>query len=216
MSICTRVRCDSLLDARKPSHVRTIVTLLAVVIAVLQFVGGTAEAHGGGPGLGYDPCMRRVGVDDFVHMAVYQPEFNPFAEYCGALPQAGRVLLVFDLIGSELPDSPIGLDVLQDDGRLKVSLPAQHHHSGVANLPADLPAGTYTVRVNIEEPDGLRRVTFPLAVGAWWDRLIVPLLAVLLIIVLTAAYCAIQIKGQAVERNGSLSKNPVELLRRRG
>ncbi len=181
---------------------------------VLCFAVGVAQAHGGGPGLGYDPCMRQAGADDFIHLAVYQPEFNPFAEYCGALPEAGRTLLVFDLMGAELPDARVSLEVLEEGGRFQLSVPARRYRSGIAGLQADLPRGKYTVLVSIDEPDGRYRLTFPLTVGAWWDRLVAPVEVVLLIGVATAGYCAFQIRRLVSERGSSLMRNPVELRRR--
>jgi hypothetical protein len=195
--------------------VRTLLTLPIILVAALGFAVGIAEAHGGGPGLGYDPCIRQAGVDDFIHLAVYQPDFNPFAEYCGALPQAGRTLLVFDLIGAELPDAPVSLEVLQEGGRFRLSVPARRYRSGVAGLRADLPPGKYDVLVSIEGPNGRHRITFTLAVGAWWERLVVPLLIVLLISAATAGYCVFQIRGTASERSGSVVLYPVEPRRSR-
>jgi hypothetical protein len=209
MSIDGTSVSDSIILAGARAAVRTMLMLPIILIPALYFAVGIAEAHGGGPGLGYDLCMRQSGADDFIHLAVYQPEFNPFAEYCGALPQAGRTLLVFDLIGAELPDARVSLDVVQEGGRLQVSVPPRRYRSGVADLPADLPAGIYTVLVSIEQPDGRHRLTFPLVVGAWWDRLIVPLVIVLLIGLVTAGYCVFQIRGGATGRGSSLMKNPV-------
>ena len=182
----------------------------AVFGLVLCFVAGVAEAHGGGPGLSYDPCMQQTGADDFIHLAVYQPEFNPFAEYCDALPKAGRTLFVFDLMGAELPDAPVSLEVLEEGGSFQLSLPPRRYHSGVADLRADLPPGKYTVLVSVEEPGGRRRLAFPLAVGAWWGRLITPLLIVLLIGLVTAAYCIFEVRAMASERRNSATNNRIE------
>jgi hypothetical protein len=51
-------------------------------------------------------------------------------------------------------------------------------------------------------------------VGAWWDRLIVPLVIVLLIGLVTAGYCVFKIRSRASEDDSSLMKNPVELRQR--
>ncbi|MBV8454281.1 MAG: hypothetical protein JOZ29_18705 [Deltaproteobacteria bacterium] len=215
MSIGRTFRGDSCAVASAHVAVRTMLLLSIILIVAFYFDGGIAQAHGGGPGLGYDPCMQQSGADEFIHLAVYQPEFNPFAEYCGALPQAGRTLLVFDLIGAELSDAQVSLDVLQEGGRLQMSVPPQRYRSGVANLPADLPAGTYTVLVSIEQPDGHHRLRFPLVVGAWRDQLIAPIVIVLLIGLATAGYCLFQIRDGASGRGSSPMKNPVELRQRR-
>jgi hypothetical protein len=173
---------------------RLVFILAAALSVALCLDAGIAQAHGGGPGLTYDPCMRQTGADDFIHFAAYQPEFNPFAEYCDALPKAGRALLVFDLIGAELPEAAVSLEVLDEGGRLQVAVPARRYHSGVANLQTNLPPGKYAVVIKIGEPGDNHRIAFPLTVGAWWDKLLVPAAIVLVIIIATLAYCAIQVK----------------------
>jgi hypothetical protein len=191
--------------------VRTKLMLALILIATPYFAVGIAEAHGGGPGLGYDPCVRQSEAGELIHMAVYQPQFNPFAEYCSSLPRAGPALLVFDLIGADLPEARVSLDVSQEGGPLKLSMPARRYHSGVAALPADLPAGRYHVLVSIEKPDGRQHFAFPLVVGVWWGRLFAPLVIVLLVGIVTACYCVFQIRSDASERSNSPFKNPVEL-----
>ena len=127
--------------------------LLPIVFSIaVCCMPGRVEAHGGGPGLDYDPCVRPAG-DGFVHMAVYQPGFNRFAEYCSTLPQSGATLLVFDLMGVELSDASISLTLMRQGGSFHLSVPPRHYRSGVADLRADLPAGKYLVLVNIEDID---------------------------------------------------------------
>jgi hypothetical protein len=214
MSIGETAETALLMMASVRKAARALLALALLLTTALCLATDSAEAHGGGPGLAYDPCMRQAGADDFVHLAVYQPEFNPFAEYCGALPKAGRTVLVFDLLGVELPDDRVSLELLQEGGRFQLFVPAQRYHTGVADLPADLPAGTYTVLVSIDEPDGHHSVAFPLAVGAWWDRLIVPLAIMLLIGTATTGYCVLQTRAIASDSAASLIKNPVKLQRR--
>ena len=214
VSSCGRVGGIWLL-LKIPGQKNSVVLLLGVIVAVaICFAPAVAHAHGGGPGLDYDPCMRQAGADDFVHLTVYQPEFNPFAEYCGALPQSGGTLLVFDLMGLELPDAPVSLAVVQEGGAFRLSVPARRYRAGVVDLRAKLPPGKYTVLMSVDEPDGLHRLTFPLSVGAWWDRLVAPLVAVLLIGLTTAGYCVFQIRRLASDRGSPLMKNPIELVRR--
>jgi hypothetical protein len=213
MSVGGRPTSDSFVISGVRVAARSMLMLPIALSVAFYFALGIAEAHGGGPGLGYDPCMGQVGADDFIHLAVYQPEFNPFAEYCGALPKAGRTLLVFDLMGGDLPDARVSLDVFDEGGRFHLSVPARLYRSGVADLRADLPPGRYTVLVGIDQPEGRHRLAFPLAVGAWWERLVVPLVIVLLIGSVTAGYCVFQIRGIASEYRNSPTKNPIELRR---
>jgi hypothetical protein len=190
---------------------RVTFALAAAVSLVLCFAAGIAEAHGGGPGLTYDPCMQQTGADDFIHLAVYQPDFNPFAEYCAAVPQAGRTLLVFDLMGAELPDEPVSLEVSEEGGHVRMSVPSRRYRSGVADLRADLPPGKYTVLVSIDEPRESRRLAFPLTVGAWWGRLVVPVVIILLIGLVTVGYCIFQIRGSTSDLADSATTSPIEL-----
>lgn len=182
---------------------------------VLCFTARTAEAHGGGPALTYDPCIKQTDTDSFIHFAVYQPQFNPFAEYCEALPKAGRALLVFDLMGNDLPDALLSMEVLQKGGPFHLAIPAKRYRSGIVNLQADLPRGKYIVVVGIEGPEGSRHLTFPLAVGAWWNRLATPMLIALLIILATAGFCAFEITTIRSELNGPSRTSRLNLLKRK-
>jgi hypothetical protein len=195
MSVRERLRSNPRVLAAVGVAVRLMLILPLISVAALHLAVGKAEAHGGGPGLGYDPCTRQLGEDDFIHLAAYQPGFNPFAEYCGTLPVAGGTLLVLDLIGAELPGSEISLHLLAKDARFQLSVPARRYGSGVASVRADLPPGKYELLVNIEELTDSRHLTFPLVVGAWWQRLVAPVAFVLLIGVLTTGYCRFQLRS---------------------
>jgi hypothetical protein len=192
---------------------RIAVAAVAAFSIVFSCGLGVAEAHGGGPGLTYDPCVQGAGSDDFVHLAVYQPRFNPFAEYCEAVPKAGSTLLVFDLMGSELPNLPVSLDVVDMGARSQLSVPPRRYRSGVVDVRADLPPGRYTVLVNVDEPEGRRGVAFPLTVGARWNGLGLPIAIILVIAVVTAAYCAFQFRFIAPERGNLSVKDRIELRR---
>lgn len=192
---------------------RITAALLPAFSIVFSCSIGVARAHGGGPGLTYDPCVQRAGSDDFIHLAVYQPAFNPFAEYCEAVPKAGSTLLVFDLMGTELPNVPVSLDLVENGARSHLSVPPRRYRSGVVDLRADLSAGRYTVLVNVDQPEGRRRLAFPLAVGPRWGALVVPLAIILLIAVVTAGYCAFQFRCLASERDNLPVENRIELRR---
>jgi hypothetical protein len=143
--------------------------------------------------------MRVAGPDNFVHFTAYQTQFNPFAEYCGALPRSGRTLLVFDLLGVGLPDHPISIELVQDNGVARLSVPARPYHSGIINLVADLAPGRYTAYVSVGDP-GFHRLAFPLSVGTWWNALVGPVIVGLLVLIFTSAYCRYQMRLLADER----------------
>src|SRR5439155_23991515 len=137
---------------------RVTLAVAAAFSVVVCCTAGVAGAHGGGPGLTYDPCMQRTGGDEFIHMAAYQPEFNPFAEYCEALPKAGSTLLVFDLMGSGLPDTPVSLEIVEKGARFQRFVPPRRYRSGVIDFRVDLEPGKYRMLVNVDGPDGRRRL----------------------------------------------------------
>lgn len=196
----------------RPSGFRRWVGPLIVLAA--WFAPGLASAHGGGPGLLYDPCARRAGEDYFVHFAAYQPQFNQFEEYCGSLPRSGKTLLVFDLLGVELPQVPIAIDVVADGGAHRLTVPARRYGSGVIDLETDLTPGNYTAILMIGEPPV--RLAFPISVGAWWKRLLGPASIAFLILSVAAAYCAYQIRLSSIERCRTGAGTLVELPRRHG
>jgi hypothetical protein len=125
-------------------------------------------AHGG-VGIEKDPCVRRAGPY-LIHFAVYQPQFNPTAEYCAAVPNAGNTILVFDLVDPELRNWPLTIQVVEavnaPEPKTVLYIPPQTYPTGVVNAEAhlDLP-GKYTAIVTLE---GLSHtIQFPLRVAMW-------------------------------------------------
>src|SRR5208337_3783791 len=84
--------------------------LLIATFAVVGWLSPmTAWAHRfGGP---HDPCERRVGAS-LVHITLYQPQFDPDAEYCDVVPRSGNTVIVVDVLGDDLRRVPIGLQVV--------------------------------------------------------------------------------------------------------
>jgi len=190
--------------------VRYVLALAMLPIGMSLSIG-SAEAHGGGPGLTYDPCIRQTGTGEFVHLAVYQPGFNPFAEYCDALPAAGPALIVFDLMCEELPADEVWMELRRPDGTLQLSRPPRRYRSGIASLQANLPAGTYKITVSIAEAEGRRQLEFPLIVGARWSSVLTPIAAMAVIAFATCGYCIFQIRLMASDRPRLSSRTPTEL-----
>lgn len=103
---------------------RVLFRLLPIFfMAVIWLSPGLARAHGGGPGLDYDACIRGVEMEHFVHFAAYQPQFNPFAEYCGTLPRAWQDPAGFRLDGRQ-PSRPSDLNRSSRGGRSAPSVRA--------------------------------------------------------------------------------------------
>lgn len=148
---------------------------------VLSLIPATiAWAHGGGPGLNYDPCARSVG-QYYVHMAAYQPDINRFQEYCGSIPAGGKTLLVFDLVGAAMRQIPVGIEIMErgsSAGNHKVlSVPTAEHPSGVIDVTIPLePGHSYVALVTVGESPASATVVFPIQVSRWWSDLEIPAL----------------------------------------
>jgi len=75
-----------------------------------------------------DPCRRQIG-DSLLHLTLYQPQFDPVAEYCEETPRAGKTVMVVDVTDGELRQTPIGLEVSETEvsgqSRIVQSLPAK-------------------------------------------------------------------------------------------
>jgi hypothetical protein len=125
-------------------------------------------AHGG-VGIEKDPCVRRAGPY-LIHFAVYRPQFDPAAEYCAAVPNAGNTILVFDLVDPELRRRPLTIQVPEalsaPAPKTVLYLPPQTYPTGVVNAEAhlDLP-GQYTAIMTFAEPADT--IQFPLRVAMW-------------------------------------------------
>src|SRR5271167_1519924 len=88
----------------------TRISLLALAIGAAMSANPTAAlAHRfGGPN---DPCERKIG-SALIHITLYQPEFDPDAEYCDQVPRAGNTVLVVDVLGDDLRRLPLGVRIL--------------------------------------------------------------------------------------------------------
>jgi hypothetical protein len=147
-------------------------------------------AHrGGGPN---DPCERRLGAS-LIHLTLYQPQFDPDAEYCNEVPREGKTVMVVDVSAGELRQVPMSLEVVaaSDSGQSRtiLSVPPQIYRRGVVDTEVTLNAGSdYVARVVLEQ--GADRepqlLSFPIRVAAWYRAIIVPALIVVAVLALTA------------------------------
>lgn len=164
-----------------------------VLVAMLAMAGwllsSTAWAHrGGGPN---DPCERRLGAS-LVHLTLYQPNFDPDAEYCNEVPREGKTVMVVDIEGDRLRQAPIALEMIASDesGPRKIlSIPPRIYRRGVADAEVMLDSRSdYTARVVLLDAANLTAIplTFPIRVGAWYRPIILPALIILAVLALTA------------------------------
>src|ERR1700683_4688471 len=129
------------------------VACLALTIIAGCLLRGVAFAHRfGGPNA---PCEPRIGTS-LIHITLYQPQFNPDAEYCDQIPRAGNTVLVVDVLGDDLRRQALGVEVLavRDNGpdQVVLSIPPQIYRRGVADTQVVLQGGTnYITRISIGE-----------------------------------------------------------------
>src|SRR5215469_16761561 len=149
-----------------------------------------AHAHKfGGPN---DPCERKLGAA-LIHITLYQPQFDPDAEYCDEVPREGNTVFVLDTLGAEMRRVPIGVRIFAvgKDGphHLAVSLPPAVYPRGVVDTQVNLAEGFgYVATVSIGSPAGVRAAeySFPIRVRAWYRALVMPVLLVVGVLALVA------------------------------
>jgi hypothetical protein len=189
----------TVLDSGTRRRLHPLAAAAVVIVIATTILPRQVWAHGGGPGLDYDPCAQSAGMNNYVHFSAYQPEFNRFAEYCGGVPQGGRTLLVFDLVGSELTNAPVAVEIAQNGGTRRVAIPARRYPSGVIDVQTDLASGAYSAMLTIGTIPVVYRVHFDLEVGAWWHPLVAPLTVAAIILIVAAVYCLFQARTLAAE-----------------
>jgi len=168
---------------------RAELILVAILAIAVSLVSTVAWAHrGGGPN---DPCERRLGAS-LVHLTLYQPNFDPDAEYCNEVPREGKTVMVVDIEGDRLRQAPIALEVMasDDSGPRKIlSVPPKIYRRGVADAEVTLDSGSdYVARVVLLDDPSQTAIplTFPIRVGAWYRPIILPALIILAVLALTA------------------------------
>jgi cytochrome oxidase Cu insertion factor (SCO1/SenC/PrrC family) len=165
--------------------------LFAMLVCVLSLVAAPpAHAHKfGGPN---DPCERKLGAA-LIHITLYQPQFDPDAEYCDVVPREGNTVFVLDTMGDRLRQVPIGVQIfaIDRDGsrRIAVDLPPAVYRRGVVDTQVNLAEGySYLATVSIGSLAGAPadEYSFPIRVRAWYRALVMPFLLVLGVLALVA------------------------------
>src|ERR1700683_3189334 len=144
-----------------------LIACFAMTMVISCLPRGVAYAHRfGGPN---DPCERKIGTS-LIHITLYQPEFNPDAEYCDQIPRAGNTVLVVDVLGDDLRREALGVQVIaaRDSGPDKVllSIPPKIYRRGVADAQVLLDdSGAYITRISIGEGSGQQLLAFKVRVS---------------------------------------------------
>jgi len=139
-----------------------------------------------------DPCRKQIGAS-LLHMTLYQPQFDPDAEYCEELPRAGKAVLVVDVTPGELRQAPISVEVVSTDqsgqSQTILLLPSNVYERGVVDSEVLFKDGNdYVVRVGVEVGEGKepQQFAFPVQIAAWYRAMIKPMLMVVGLMVITA------------------------------
>src|SRR5271168_1897161 len=140
-----------------------LASCIAMTVMVGWLMQGAAFAHRfGGPN---DPCERKLGTS-LIHITLYQPQFDPDAEYCDQIPRAGNTVLVVDVLGDDLRRLPLGVSVLSrggsDSGRAVLTVPPKIYRRGVADAQVVLNDGdNYVTRISLGEGAEQQVLSFP-------------------------------------------------------
>src|SRR5580704_8992154 len=130
-----------------------LISWAAVTVIVVWLLQGAAFAHRfGGPN---DPCERKIGTS-LIHITLYQPQFDPDAEYCDQIPRAGNTVLVVDVLGDDLRQLPLGIKVLAKGApereRSVLSLSPKIYRRGVADAQVILDDNrAYVTQISLGE-----------------------------------------------------------------
>jgi hypothetical protein len=161
-----------------------------VILAVsVLFVSETWAHRDRGPN---DPCRKQLG-ESLLHLTLYQPQFDPDAEYCEEVPRGGKTIIVVDVTAGELRETPISFAISTADAagqiRTVLSVPAKVYDRGVLDTEVVFNEGSdYIAQVRLElgADKGPQLLSFPIRVASWYKPMIMPALIVVALLVLTA------------------------------
>jgi hypothetical protein len=89
-------------------------------------------AHGGAS-VDTDQCRIFVGPH-LVHFTAYQPNLTGSAEFCGAIPDLGTTIMVFDYEGKALRNMTVEVEFTKEPEGTRIAyLPPATHASGTFN-----------------------------------------------------------------------------------
>jgi hypothetical protein len=171
-------------------HVRRVGAMVLLLVAALYHPDGAA-AHGA-TDMEQDPCVRKLG-ESMVHFSAYQPQYELKDQYCTEIPQEGDTYLVVDLVDPILRNEPIGMRITRGNGKneaedqIVADVRPSHHPDGVLRSEVSLNEGLYTVTIESEKRNLMRRPQYLLRVHMIdYQKLILsiagPLIGVLLFI----------------------------------
>ncbi|MBM4258661.1 MAG: hypothetical protein FJ147_22515 [Deltaproteobacteria bacterium] len=154
-----------------------------------------------------DPCRKQIG-DSLLHLTLYQPHFDPDAEYCEEVPRAGKTVVVVDVTAGELRQVPIAVEMTAQgasgQARSVLSLPAQMLNKGVIDSEVVFEEGnTYSAQVVVDLGAGkeVHKFSFPIQVLPWYTAMVKPTLMVVgLFVVMAVSVIRYQISSRRQQR----------------
>ena len=141
-------------------------TVLMLVAALYH--PDLAAAHGGSD-MDQDPCVRRIG-ESAVHFSAYQPQYELKDQYCTDIPKEGDTFLVVDLMDPTLRNELVGMRVMKGHGKnetddqIVADVRPSSHPDGVLRSEVRLDEGLYTVTIESEKRNLLKRPQYLLRV----------------------------------------------------
>jgi len=167
---------------------RSFFDVLIATMAGLMMVTAAWAHRDRGPN---DPCRKQIG-DGLLHLTLYQPHFDPDAEYCEELPRAGKTVMVVDVTAGELRQVPISVELIASDtsgrSRSVLSLPPKVLERGVVDAEVVFDDGkSYVAQVVVDLGAGKepQKFSFPILVAPWYTAMVKPALMVLGLLAVT-------------------------------
>jgi hypothetical protein len=174
---CTRRTAEA---AQAASNVGLRFLLISTVVGSLATSEASAHRDRGPD----DLCRRQVG-SSFLHLTLYQPQFDPAAEYCEEVPRPGKTIVVVDFTTGPLRATPLSLELIETarsgESVTLLSLPSKTYELGVVDTDTVLNEGhDYRVLVLLETKHETQSdvLVFPIRVSAWYRAIVVPALVV--------------------------------------
>lgn len=198
------------MPSKGPFRRRVIQAGARALILIAALYAGHAASHGK-ESLEEDSCVRRIG-ENMVHLSVYQPQFDPSAQYCSEIPQSGDAYLVVDLVDQAMRNMPIGVRVVKGTSETEdetvTYLRPSYHPDGVIRGETSLDQGLYTVIITAEGAPPLR-YQYPLRVqmvdyASIFRAAVLPLIGLLLLTLLGYKL----MKSKSVERWRAARRRP--------
>jgi hypothetical protein len=133
---------------RNLTFFKSLALTLGLLLSAL-FPASYVWAHGGAS-VDTDQCRIFVGPH-LVHFTAYQPNLTGSAEFCGAIPELGTTIMVFDYEGKALRNMTVEVEFTKEPEGTRIAyLPPATHSSGTFNTSYNFTVpGKYLAHVTL-------------------------------------------------------------------